>query len=263
MKITSRRKIKGKRIGVNKMRKRIIDIHNHMLPEVDDGSYSMTNSIEMARLSVESGVTDVICTPHSYPGLFENYKTDEFMRRFAELDYELKKRDIALKIHSGMEIFGTENTAELLKENKLCTLAGSDYILLEFDFDDVTDNIMSILSKVINTGRKVIIAHPERYKCVARTPAVLLEWLDMGCLLQCNKESIRGKFGKMVNQIAMDMLADHLYSFVGSDAHGATHRSPYMEFAYNKICDDFGEKYADELFFINPQNVLENSLITV
>ena len=245
------------------MKKRIIDIHNHMLPGVDDGSYSMNNSIEMARLSVESGVTDVICTPHSYPGLFENYKSKDFMSRFDELNFELKKHNIDLKVHSGMEIFGTEETAQLLKDDMLCTLAGSEYILLEFEFEDSSDNILSVLSKVINTGCKVIIAHPERYKCVARTPAVLLEWLDMGCLLQCNKESIRGKFGRMVNQIAIDMLADHLYSFVGSDAHGATHRSPYMEFAYNKILNDFGEKYADELFFKNPLSVLENSLITV
>ena len=243
------------------MKRRIVDIHNHMLFGVDDGSYSLENSLEMAELSCESGVTDVICTPHCYPGMFENYAGTGFEKNFEKLKEALNDEGIPLNLHLGMEVFGHYETLDDLKNNKLYCLAGSRYMLIEFDFNDNPENVNYILEDLLDYDIVPIIAHPERYNFVAKAPTILFNWLDMGCLLQCNKDSISGKFGNLVKKISIDMLSDRLFSFIGSDAHGATRRTPYMQFAYEFVEENFGNDYAEEIFFKNPLKIINNSEI--
>lgn len=245
------------------MKRRIADIHNHMLFGVDDGAYSLEDSLEMAALSAEGGVTDVICTPHCYPGMYNNYAGKELELRFEQLKKAVAEEGIPITLHLGMEVLGNIGTADDLRNKKLYCLAGSRYMLIEFDFDEKTDKVNFILEEVIDSGIVPIIAHPERYSFVARTPAVLFKWLDMGCLLQCNKDSFGGKFGRTVKKIAMDMLSDRLFSFVGSDAHDPVGRTPYMKFAYNFIRENFGTDYADEIFVKNPVKVIDNDNIAL
>ena len=237
------------------------DIHCHMLFDVDDGSYSLENSLEMAALSVESGVSDVICTPHCIPGMFENYAGEQLNERFEQFKNALIKEEIPLNIHLGMEVYGNENTADDLKNHRLCTLAGSRYLLIEFNFGENPQMVNYILDDVADLGYVPVIAHPERYDFVARNPSLLYRWADKGYLMQCNKDSIRGKFGKMIYRISMDMMKDRLVSFVGSDAHGALHRTPFLEYAYNMVEDNFGTDYAAEIFCANPQKIITNSVI--
>lgn len=240
------------------MKRRIVDIHNHMLFGVDDGAESLEHSLEMAELSAESGVTDIICTPHCYPGMFENYAGTGFERNFEKLKRAVSDEGIPVKLHLGMEVFGCRRTYDDLENRRLYCLADSRYMLIEFDFNDDADNVSHILDLLLDRSIVPIIAHPERYVFVANRPALLFDWLDMGCLLQCNKDSISGKFGKMVHKIAMDMLSDRLFSFVGSDAHGAIDRNPYMKYVYKQVEENFGSAYAQEIFYENPIKVVED-----
>lgn len=245
------------------MMENMVDIHCHMLNEVDDGSYSLENSLEMAALSVESGVSDVICTPHSIPGMFENYAGEALNERFEIFRNALKEEGIPLNVYLGMEVYGNDNTADDLKNRRLCTLAGSRYMLIEFNFGANPQIVNYILEDVADCGYVPVIAHPERYDFVAQRPAILYKWADKGYLMQCNKDSIRGKFGRMIQRIAMDMLSDGLFSFVGSDAHGALHRTPYLEYAFNEVEDQFGTDYAVKLFSENPRKILHNKEILI
>lgn len=241
----------------------MVDIHCHMLNEVDDGSYSLENSLEMAALSVESGVSDVICTPHSIPGMFENYSGEELYERFETFKAAVKSEGIPLNVYLGMEVYGNDNTAEDLKNRRLVPLAGSRYMLIEFNFGADPRIVNYILEDVADCGYTPVIAHPERYDFVAQRPAILYKWADKGYLMQGNKDSIRGKFGRMVYRICMDMLADGLYSFIGSDAHGALHRTPFLEYAFNDVEDKFGTDYAVKLFCDNPRKILRNEDIFI
>lgn len=243
------------------MKHKLTDIHNHSLFGVDDGARSIEHSIEMLELSCESGAGDVILTPHCYPGLYENYAGQRLTRRFEELKAEAAAQKLPLNIHLGMEVFGCFSTPEDYRQGRLCTLAGSDYLLIEFDFNGFAQQTYDILGELVEMGVKPVVAHPERYSFVARSPSVLYKWLDMGCLLQCNKESINGKFGRMIQQIACDMLSDKLYSFVGSDAHGATTRTPFMKYVYEYTAENFGEGYAYEIFCENPKKIILNDII--
>lgn len=239
----------------------MVDIHCHMLPCVDDGSYSLENSLEMASLSAECGVTDIICTPHSIPGMFENYAGDELKAKFDELQNAIKDEKIPVNIYTGMEVYGNENTPSDLKHNRLYPLANSRYMLVEFNFAEKIPNVNYTLECIADNGYTPIIAHPERYDFVAQKPLILYKWIENGCLLQSNKDSIMGKFGEMIFRIVMDMMNDKLVSFVGSDAHGALHRTPYLEYSFNRVEETFGADYAEDIFINNPRKILTNDVL--
>lgn len=237
-------------------RKKFVDVHCHILEGVDDGSKSLDNSLEMARLAAEGGTSDIICTPHSIPGMFENYKGEELEEKFQVFKQALAENDIPLNVYLGMEVYGNENTPDDLKNDKLYSLAGSDYMLIEFNFGEDPRFVNYILDCLPDHGYIPVIAHPERYEFVADDPSLLFRWTDKGYLLQCNKDSIRGRFGKLPYRIARDVLSDNLYSFIGSDAHGALHRTPGLEYAFYDVEDLCGTEYAEKIFIDNPRVLL-------
>ena len=111
------------------------DIHTHILPALDDGSFDMVCSLEMAEIAVESGVETMVATPHcNQRGYFENYASEELLGHFRALKTELERSDIPLRLCLGMEAFGTEDAASLFREGKLLTINGGRYMLTEFDF---------------------------------------------------------------------------------------------------------------------------------
>lgn len=240
---------------------RLIDIHCHMLGGVDDGSDSLETSLDMARMSYESGVGQVILTPHSIPGMFENYAGEELEERFDEFKNALAENGIPLKIHMGMEVFGSGQTKDDLKNKRLYTLAGSGYMLIEFDFGEDPHFVNYILSAVADNGYIPVIAHPERYHFVAEDPRLLFKWSERGYLMQCNKDSVLGRFGRMVKAISHDMLVDNLYSFFGSDAHGTVHRTSGLSYAFDEVADLCGVDYAEKIFIENPTKLIEGQKI--
>ena len=129
----------------------MIDIHSHILPEVDDGSFDMICSIEMAEMAAESGVEAMIATPHcNQRGCFENYTSEELLGRFRTLKSELKHSDVPLELYLGMEVFGTEDAAELYRDGRLLTLNGGRYMLTEFDFGAEAHFMDTVLYNLLN-----------------------------------------------------------------------------------------------------------------
>ena len=129
----------------------MIDIHSHILPEVDDGSFDMICSIEMAEMAAESGVEAMIATPHcNQRGCFENYTSEELLGRFRTLKSELKHSDVPLELYLGMEVFGTEDAAELYRDGRLLTLNGGRYMLTEFDFGAEAHFMDTVLHNLLN-----------------------------------------------------------------------------------------------------------------
>lgn len=115
----------------------MIDLHCHILPGVDDGSADEEESCAMARLAVESGVTDIAATPHcNAPDPFYNYADSALHARFARLRQRLEREQIPLRIHEGMEVFTTPELPRLLDEGRLLTLGGTRYLLIEFAFGE-------------------------------------------------------------------------------------------------------------------------------
>ena len=240
----------------------MIDIHAHILPGVDDGSPDMEDSILMARLALEGGVDTIIATPHgnlSEGGDIraqEREHTREVLEVLTEFRTELQRRSIPLRVFSGMEIFATEDAAELLKDGILLPLLEGPYCLIEFDFGDSAAVCGRRITEMLEAGWRPIIAHPERYDCVQDDPYLARRWTRMGCQLQVNRGSVLGSFGREPHTAAWELLEMDLVSYIGSDAHSPYQRTTYMQDVYDVISDAFSVRRANKLLKENAANYL-------
>ena len=237
----------------------MVDIHSHILPGVDDGSPDMYETLAMAAIAASDGVTTMVATPHcNIPGSYENYYCDEYVELFRMVEQALVEEQIPLKLYAGMEVFVTPDLPDLLREGKILTLNGGHYILLEFSFEEDGDYFNEMLQKIRALGLIPVIAHAERYRCVQRNPQIAYDWYEKGYVIQCNKGSFEGRFGKKCTSAANKLLSHNLVSVIASDAHGSRKRTPYMMDTYEELMDRYDTKYLDVLFEENPRRICED-----
>lgn len=240
----------------------MVDLHVHILPWLDDGAASMEDALEMADMAVESGVRRLVVTPHSNQrGRFENYCSEELQDVFEEFLSELKRENIQLKVHPGMEIFATEDMAEKIKDGSLMGLNDSATYLVEFPFDADPYWIGNQLEAVRELKKRPLIAHPERYYCVQEFPGIVYEWIKLGCLTQVNKGSILGRFGRSAGITAELLLENNLVTCIASDAHSPYMRTTYMGDVREVLEEHFGEATTMRLLKENPEKILGNKVI--
>ena len=234
----------------------MIDLHSHILPQLDDGARDLEESLAMARLAVESGVSHMLATPHCMEGGARTV-TEAVMY----LQQALQTMQIPLKVLPGMEIFGTRDTARLLREGRLLTLNGSRYPLIEFDFEGDGYQQTAILEQVRREGYIPVVAHPERYVFIQRQPQILNTWVQLGCLLQINKGSLTGRFGHTAQDLAMALVGRGFAAVVASDAHSARYRTPWIYDAWQTLAHQISPLAAEHLLLENPRKLLNDTPI--
>ena len=199
----------------------MIDLHCHILPELDDGSQSLEESLAMARMAVNSGVRAMAATPHCM-----GERAEEVYGTWSLLRQALEETGVPLKLYPGMEIFGTPDTARLLREGKLFTLNGSRYPLIEFAFQSSGEEETLILRSVCRAGFRPLVAHPERYTYLQHDPEIVNRWCRLGCLFQVNRGSLLGRFGGHAQELAYALVERGFAAAVASDAHSPRVRTP-------------------------------------
>ncbi len=235
------------------------DIHCHILYGLDDGAVSLEESIEMARLARSGGTKRIVVTPHSnVTGSYRNMWCRELEDLLERLNKSLSEKNVDIKLFPGQEIFCGENFMNLLREGKLITLNNSRYPLVEFDFYEHSASVYMKLKKIIAEGYVPIVAHPERYAffCEDETAAAKLK--SMGCLLQVNKGSLQGNFGRSAYKAAGFLLDNSFADFVASDAHSPYMRTPFLAEAFEFVAETYSYDYATLLFSENPRAVIDN-----
>lgn len=231
----------------------MIDLHSHILPELDDGSQSLRESLSMARMAVDSGITAMVATPHCIDD-----RTREVYDAWELLREALQENEIPLKVFPGMEIFGTMDTLRLLKEGKLLTLNGSRYPLVEFDFESTGDEETMILRSLCKAGYVPVVAHPERYSYVQRNPRMINQWFRMGCLIQVNRGSLLGRFGRNAQAMAAELVERGFAAVVATDAHSHRMRTPWLEDVWELLSREVSPLCARTLLLENPRKILKN-----
>lgn len=237
----------------------MIDLHTHILPGLDDGSPDLDTSVLMAAVAVESGVTHLVVTPHSNQrGAFENYASPELHVRFECLREAVCAAGLPLELSLGMEIFGTGDVPRLLRDGWLLTLNGGRYLLIEFGFHEDPLRIERLLDELLAAGYWPVVAHPERYYGLQRMPNYLFDWVNRGIVLQVNKGSLFGRFGRGAQALAGAMLAHGLVGCVASDAHGPDVRTPDLSGAWDYLAERYSEELAQCLLEDNPARILRS-----
>ena len=178
-----------------------------------------------------------------------------------DLRKALEKARIPLMVYPGMEIFGTMEVPGMLDDGLFIGLNGSRYPLVEFDFYDYAEQATLILEMILEQGKKPIVAHPERYKYVQEDPTLLNLWVEMGCLLQVNKGSLLGRFGRREEQLALALVERRFAHAVASDAHSPLMRTTWMKEVEKLLKTEFSEQTAQRLLETNPLQLLRNEEI--
>ena len=245
---------------------RIIDMHSHILPGVDDGAKTFEEAVNMLKLSYNDGVRKIICTPHYHIGrvIADREKCLEGITKLKEVIDEAK---VELELYLGNEIYYHTESVEDVASGEIMSLAGSSYILFEF----VPGVDISVIHKAVNDafmeGYTPIIAHFERYGCLVNKPDRCKELKEMGALLQVNASSVIGKSGfadneRKLKKFIKGLMKKQLISFVASDAHGDSHRIPEFRKCYKYVVRKFGKAYAQKIFYDNQEKILSDQVIS-
>jgi protein-tyrosine phosphatase len=235
---------------------KMIDLHCHILPGLDDGAGSFEESLAMAAIAASHGFRHIAATPHC---VMDGAR--EVTEGVAMLQELLQEERIPVCLHPGMEIFGTYDTARLLRERKLLTLNGSRYPLIEFAFDTDGEEETEILQSVIDAGYTPLIAHPERYRCVCYTPELVNRWKKMGCLFQVNRGSLLGRYGHSPQQMGMALVRRGFATVVATDAHSSVMRVPRARDVYELLFQSVSPIAAEMLMERNPEWILNDKLL--
>lgn len=235
----------------------MIDVHCHMLPSVDDGAANEEDALLMAQVAQDSGVAGVVLTPHcNVPGQFDNRYDAELKERFGSFEQLLRREGYTLNVYRGMEVFATDELPKLLDVGQLITLGGGKHLLVEFAFGEEAYFADDMLKCVRSYGLTPVIAHPERYYFIQDDPRHLLHWMNKGYVLQLNKGSFFGMFGRHAAKTAHWCLDCGCLHVIGSDAHSPYRRTPRLSDIFSLVEENVSTDTATLLLQDNPKAIL-------
>ncbi|WP_243293029.1 CpsB/CapC family capsule biosynthesis tyrosine phosphatase [Bacillus sp. FJAT-47783] len=239
----------------------MIDLHCHILPDVDDGAKHVTESLEMARKAVEEGITAIVATPHHKHEKYEN-ESNFVIHKVNALQEAIDNEGIPLQIVPGQEvrIYG-----ELLEDydcHRVIGLNNSRYVLIEFPSNHVPRYSEQLLYEMQTKGITPVIAHPERNSEIMQHPDILYKFVKKGAITQVTAGSLTGRFGKKIQKFSLDLIEARLAHIVASDAHNVKTRGFYVKDAVNVIQQEFGTE-AVYYFQENAEYVFRNESIYI
>ena len=240
----------------------MIDLHSHIIPNVDDGSKSVEETFEMLKEAKQVGFEAVISTSHYIENTYESNVAERTVWINA-LQENLQKTGIDLKLYLGNEIYFTENIIHLLEEGKATSINNSNYVLFEFPMNTRPMNIYDVVYDMIGYKIVPILAHPERYAFVQKEPELIYDLIQAGVLMQSNYTSILGRYGEKAQLIVRKFLESNMIHFLGSDVHKPGTIYLRVPEAISEIGSIIGEQKLKELTTINPTLAIENKRIDI
>lgn len=238
----------------------MIDLHTHILWDIDDGSKSIDMSEAMLDIAAENGTTVIFATPHVIE-LANKPSWELIVEKSKQIQQIADNKKINIKIYPGAEIQMNWDLLSEIGRNGAYCLNGGRYVLVELPVLEIPEYADEFFYRLMLDGLTPIIAHPERNRNLMQNQTKLLEWMRKGILLQCNSGSITGSFGKQICENAEFLLKNRLISFVGSDAHRDKGRNTNLIEARKIVANMVGENYSEDIFCVNPEKLLKNELI--
>lgn len=203
----------------------MIDIHCHILNEIDDGARDLETAIRMCHMAEMNGIKHIVATPHTNTVDNINRFVEVRDERLETLRKHIAQRGIDVKLYPGAEVF-VDDDIFFANDLKRLTINSSRYILIEFNFRNLKiRKIYDYLNEIINAGLVPIIAHPERYEFFQFDYDAVNSLAKNGVIFQINASSLASLDGLQEFELAYSMAYNGLASFIGTDAHSLTHRA--------------------------------------
>ncbi len=206
----------------------MIDIHCHILPEVDDGPKSWETAESMCRMAVKDGIEHIVATPHANDRYFCDF----------HLSYE--------------------NLQSAMATPERYCIGNTRYLLVEFSNFSIPAQMDEWLSEIHEKGITPIVTHPERNPILQQAAERVLQWVALGCAVQVTASAITGAWGARARQSADWLLKEKAVHFLATDAHDTERRPPVLSKARSIIAKQFGEEVAQALVAGNPGAVVKD-----
>ncbi len=222
----------------------MIDLHSHLLPNLDDGPRTLEDSIQMCRISYQDGIKTIVATPHILPGIYKNDRST-ILSKVDELNEAIKRlgvgiqtpnselrtpnSELSLKILPGADVHFSSDILQRYEDEEIVTVNDRGRsLMIEFAFQGIPYQAEEVLFQLLTRGIIPIISHPERNMEIGQRPKRYYEMVRMGCLGQVTAMSLTGEFGPGVRRSAEKLLTKRLVHMIASDAHSIDGRPPIL-----------------------------------
>lgn len=237
--------------------RKIIDVHAHVLPGIDDGARSMREAVELLKLAASQGVVGVIATPH--------YSRREKMRG-AEglvdgLEYEIREYYPDFFVCLGQETYYHEELVSRLQCGEAMTMAGSRYVMTEFAENVSYSYMFQGIRRLMAVGYQPVLAHVERYLCLRQ--AGLEELLADGCCFQMNYDSLAGRWYQPDVRWCRRQVKEGKIQFLGTDMHQMKYRPPDILDALRWLENHISPEEVERMTYLNPRRMIADQPIRI
>lgn len=237
----------------------MIDIHNHLLPGLDDGPADMGEALAIARLAVADGVTHLVATPHIHPGLYDN-TAEGIAASLEALRRALAQAGIPLAVAAAAELRFDLEVMTRVEAGTLPYLGRwqeQAVFLLEFPHTEVPFGAERLVEWLVMRDVRPMIAHPERNRDILNDPQRLAPFLEQGCLLQVTASALTGQFGERSQSVAEQLVVSGKATCIASDAHNTGNRPPCLSKGAHAVEALIGPSAARMLTHENPWRIVQ------
>jgi protein-tyrosine phosphatase len=238
---------------------RMIDLHCHILPGLDDGASDLSVSANMAKAFVADGVSVVACTPHILPGLYQN-SGPQIRQATAQLQHHLDREGIPLRLVTGADNHVTPSFVTELKSGHLLSLADTRYVLVEPPHHVAPPRLEELFFSLLVAGYVPILTHPERLTWVQSHYQVIQRLVHAGIWMQVTAGSLSGAFGRNARYWGERMLDEGCVHILATDAHDVNRRPPNLSQGRELAAKRVDNTEAQHLVVTRPEGILRNDL---
>ena len=213
----------NKKVPLVENLERFTDIHNHILPGIDDGAATVDEAVDMVRKYRALGIRRLVATPHIMNDYYPNTR-ETIEAALSDLRKGLSTGGVTdVEISAAAEYMMDQSFLELLEKEFLFCLRGQ-YVLVEMSYFQPPINLQEIFFQLQTRNYKPVLAHPERYAFFhSRSLSHYEKLKERGCFLQINLLSLTGHYGKHIQEVAYELIRRDMIDFIGTDAHQMRH----------------------------------------
>lgn len=235
----------------------MIDLHCHILPNVDDGAKSIDESIEMAKIAERDGITKIVATPH-FNDYYYSLNREEIKNKISYLQKVFEERGIKIELFIGAEYYLNPSMSLRISEEVLITVNNNErYCLIEFPFRDLPSYVENFILQIMISGITPVLMHPERNEVIIKKPERLETFVKKGVIVAINGGSLLGEHGSGSRKTAEKLLKMGLVHILASDAHSVDSRPPKLSGAFRKAKEIIGEDKALKMVKCFPETIIK------
>jgi len=233
---------------------RMVDIHCHFLPGVDDGAASLQEGLDLVKAASANGISRILLTPHIHAGRYDNTLA-ALQLRFESFRRALSGAHIPVEIALAAEVRCNDELIGLVERDEVPLVRdarGNKVLLLEMPHSHVPPGVEKLVAWLQKRDIRPLLAHPERNKELIAHPERLVVLCRAGCLMQITAASVIGRFGERAKNAAHLLLENDLVHVIATDSHNLQHRPPLLREAARWVAQRYGDEHAWRLVGANP-----------